>query len=303
MDHTSLKNKFKQRDRVIRFVSKNGKFRISMIKATNICRTAQDKHELHFVAASLLSRQLMAASLLSSFLKGEERITIESESDGPIGKIYAEAIHLGEVRGFVKINHLEKLDNLAKIDDAVGLGLFKVSKVLYDHPTPVQGIVPLDRGDVTSDLSSYLAQSDQIASYVGLDVKLDDEGNISKAAGILAQALPGTSEQESEVFFSSLKNIKSISEILCDSELALHEVGENLINHPVELVKNLQVDFFCRCNKDKFLNQLVLIGADEIKEMQKDNNNELVCNYCNSKYYIEKEDFEKLITNIQAKLN
>lgn len=68
-----------------------------------------------------------------------------------------------------------------------------------------------------------------------------------------------------------------------------------------ELSRQL-VDFFCRCTKDRFLNALSMLNYEDLKEM-KGESQEIVCQYCNNKENISKEEIAELITAAKAKLN
>ena len=81
------------------------------------------------------------------------------------------------------------------------------------------------------------------------------------------------------------------------------QILKEILPFEFKIVKSTLIDFFCRCNKDTFLNKLITLGIDEIKSMKENNHNELVCQFCNNKYNIEDQDFENLIQNIQAKNN
>ena len=51
------------------------------------------------------------------------------------------------------------------------------------------------------------------------------------------------------------------------------------------------------------MDKLVTLGVNELKGMQKDKNNKLVCQYCNETYTLEDEDFKKIINDASAKSN
>ena len=82
--------------------------------------------------------------------------------------------------------------------DFLGLGLIKVSKVLYNKPEPTQGIIELVKGDISTDIAFYFTQSEQIPTSLILDVALDEKGNITNSGGIMIQALPGATEEDLE---------------------------------------------------------------------------------------------------------
>lgn len=301
-----LKKKFEQRDRVIRIVSKNAAFRAVAIRNTLCVQTAQKTHNLEHIPAFLLARAITAASMISAFLKGEERVILEINSKGIINRVYAEAMQVGECRGFINFSpnyfNSEFTEKITKIGDILGLGTLKVSRILYNKTEPIVGIVPLINGDISSDIAYYFAQSEQINSAVILDVDFDDDGKIINSGGILVQAMPGAVQEELDNVVSALSNINSFCAEL-NAEKSLEDILNRILPFEFDIVKNKQVDFFCRCNIQNFIARLMLIGIDEIEDMQKQGQNELVCQYCNKHYYLRDVDFKNIIGQLKAQQN
>lgn len=296
-DNKSKIKEIKLADRVLSLISKDGKFRAGVIKSSNLSRIAQSNHKLPPIQASLLSRLLTGASLMAAFLKGEERIILEVTGSHSIKKIFAEAIQVGEVRGFVEYesNHHDN----SSISDFLGNGLFKVSKILYNKAEPIVGIVELKKGDISSDLAYYFQKSEQIPTAVFLDVSLDDHGIIEHAGGFLIQALPGSSDKEISELYHTLKKSPKITELF-SNEMNIEDVTRVLIPFDYEILKNYRVDFYCRCSKEKFVSKLLTLGIDEIKMMKNNNHNEMICIYCNKHYYLDEQDFTNLINELKA---
>ena len=92
---------------------------------------------------------MTGATLMASFLKGEERIVVTADGDGQVKSVYAEALHAGEVRGYSNLNG----DKSEEANSPLGDGILKVQRILYGKQEPVTGIVELRKGDVTSDMS------------------------------------------------------------------------------------------------------------------------------------------------------
>jgi molecular chaperone Hsp33 len=292
----SLRKQFKTRDRVTRVLTKDGFFRAAALHNTHVVQTAEAKHELEPLAAVLLGRLLSAATLLASFLKSEERIILEAMGAGPLKRIYAEAMELGEVRGYAQ-------EPLAAIDwskpnttlgDALGAGLLRVVKILYTEREPIEGIVELRYGDISSDVAFYLTQSEQIPSALILDVSLNNEGKVDSSAGILVQAMPGASKEAIERVLENMRQLTPLT-TLSKNEYSSEDMLRMILPDEFDVLNTTQVDFFCRCSKERFINALVTLEKDEIRDMQERQQNELVCRYCNSKYYLEPEDFEQLL--------
>jgi molecular chaperone Hsp33 len=302
MDKAQLEKLYRERDRAVRVLSKNGKFRAVGIKNTISALTAQKRHNLPYLAAFLMARTMSAASSLAMFLKGDERIVVEAEGNGPISRVLAEAIQVGEVRGFVNLAADANDRKINDLSDALGLGLFKVTRYIYNNNEPVQGVIPLQGGDIASDLSYYYHQSEQIPSAVILDVTFDEEGWIKQSGGIIVQSMPGATDEDNQMLYEALIKIQSLSDYF-EKGMTPLDMMKEILPFEFELVKSSQIDFYCRCSKENFLGKLKTIGLEEIQDMKKVGDNELTCHYCNEKYTIEEDDFAKLIAELQATQN
>jgi molecular chaperone Hsp33 len=289
-------------DRVVSALSENGHFRISCVKNSRTTRTAQEKHEQPIQTAYYLAKAMSATSLMAAFFKGEERVSIEINGNGIISRLFAEAMSLGEVRGYVDID-AEKYQHQANdASDYLGIGLLRVSRVLYDKPEPIVGVVELQHGDISSDLAYYYQSSEQVPTAVLLDCDFDENGIIRDSAGLMVQAMPGATEEEIAELVSELQKVESLTKYLRD-ELTPDKIIKEIVPFDVTILKSNRVDFFCRCSKDRFINKMHTLDIEEIKDMQKTGQDELVCRYCNTKYKMDNSDFETLISEIQAQKN
>jgi molecular chaperone Hsp33 len=161
----SFKEEFKFKDRLIKGIETGGRFKISVVKTTDVVQTAKVNHGLSMLNTVLLGRTLTAAMLLASELKGEERIKIRLEGSGPAGSITAEANRAGEIRGYVQNPEVELdySDNKTEIGDGIGVGLLVVSKTLYNEAEPRTSSIEIIKGDILSDMAHYMVQSEQVS--------------------------------------------------------------------------------------------------------------------------------------------
>lgn len=302
MNKKDILDQIKLRDRITTLIDENKYFRVSAIKNTLAVQLAQKKHELPLTPAFFLARMLTASSLAASFLKGEERIILETDSNGSIGKIYAEAMQNGECRGFVRFD--DNIENFShgNLGEVLGIGILKVSKILYNESAPVEGIVELVRSDIETDLAYYYTQSEQVPTAVKLDVSFDDKGRIKHSGGIIVQAMPGAPQEEIEKIHDTLRDMGAFSDYL-KKGMTPDKIVNEVLPFEFEILKSKQLDFFCRCSKESYLKKLITFGAKELKSMKQQGHNELVCQYCNSKYHIEEEDFDELLKEIEIKNN
>ena len=295
---------FQFKDRLIKGITEDGNFKISVIKTTDLVKEAKERHGLSLLTTVLLGKALTATMLLASELKKEERIQLRMDGNGPVGSIVAEANSLGEVRGYVN-NPAAELDYSkpdVSISDGIGLGILTFTKTLYNEAEPRTSAIELVRGDVNSDVAQYLAQSEQIPSAVILDVGISEEGEVTEAGGILLQRLPGAPEGQIDMLQERLGSFPPVDQLLSEGEY-IDKIMKMAVS-PIK-VKELSrqlVDFFCRCNKDRFLDALAMLSYDDLKDMEGEGQ-EVVCHYRNNREFISKEEISTLITEAKAKLN
>ncbi len=290
------------RDRLLRAITQNGHYRISIVKTTEIVRTAREKHGLSLLSSVLLGRALTGALLLASGLKGEERIQLRMEGNGPLGSVMAEATSHGEVRGYVS-NPLAELDfdDKRSLGDGIGVGVLTVSKSLYNRSRPVTGTVALVRGNVNEDLAHYLLQSEQVPSAVSLDVAIDEKGGIAEAGGVLVQAMPGATQKETVHLEENVRTMPMLGSQFADGYL--DEVLNNVTGGmEVKQLDRYPVDFFCRCSRERFKRSLALLHPDELLAMKGDTE-ELICHYCSKKYVFTREEIDAIAQKAKIRQN
>lgn len=301
MNNEEIKKRLKERDRCVRALTKDGKFRIISIKSSTTARTAQIKHNLEPIPAAFLARALSSAMMMASLQKEDERVIIDVDTNGPINKLSAEAIQTGEVRGFC-FHSVPLPVELKSMSDYLGEGLLRVIKILHNRSEPLTSVIPLQKSDITTDMAYYFALSEQISSAVLLDVEFDDDGLIIQSGGFIVQAMPGATTSEISFVMDSIEKAKKLTNYY---EQGLHpeQIIKEILDIDFDVLKIIPVDFFCRCSKDNFLDKIKTLDVQEIIDMKEKKQNELVCRYCNNKYYIEEQDFDKLLLEKKAVSN
>ena len=297
-----IKKSLLLRDRVLKVLSKDGHYRVVCVKNSKTAFTAQNNHNLDSVPAIWMARMLSGATLAAALLKGEERVTLEVDGNGQISKIFAEAMQTGEVRGFMQTKDPSGNINLDKVEDLLGIGLLRFTKILYNKAEPVQGVVHLQTGDITTDLTYYYQQSEQIPTAIILDCKMTDEGIVSQSGGLMIQVMPGYSDAQLLDLYESINSLKSLTDYFEDGLNPLQCLKE-ILPFEFDVLSSTPVDFFCRCSKENFISKLMTLGKDEIIDMERKNHNEIICQYCNKHYYLTASDFKTLTTELIAKNN
>jgi len=298
------KKEFEWKDRIIKGIGTKGDFKISVVKITDVLKSARKRHQLSLLSTVLLGRAMAGVMLLASEMKGEERLQLRLEGSGPVGYVIAEANSVGEVRGYVG-NPKAKLDyekSGVSVGSGLGIGLLSLQKTLYNEADKRTSTIELVNGDVTSDLAHYLVQSEQVESAIKLDVGIGKNGEITHAGGLLVQRLPYAIPETIEKLQKHLVEFDQIDELLNHGNY-IDDIME-LAAGPMD-VKELTrypVHFFCRCNKKRFKDALAMIDYEELKDME-DEGQELVCHFCNETYHVTKDELEDIAMLAKAKMN
>lgn len=298
------KEEFQFRDRLIKGIESDGRFKISVVKTTEVVRTAQKSHGLSLLNTILLGRTLTVAMLLASELKGEERIHIKLEGNGPVGRIVAEANRVGEVRGYVQNpgTELDYSDKNVSIGNGIGIGLLTVSKTLYNEAEPQTSSIEIVSGDIESDIAHYMVQSEQVPSAFKLDVSLNDDGTVRQAGGLLIQRLPGADPEMMITLEETLTKLPVVSSLLDQGDYIDVIMEKATTPFSVKELDRLPVHFFCRCNTENFKSALTLLSYDDLRELQ-DEDQEMVCHFCSKKHIVKKNEINKIAESVRARMN
>lgn len=288
----------KFRDRMISVMTNDGAYRIAIVKADEVCRTAQKNHSYNPLETLILSELMVCALLVSAHLKGEERIILRLDS--PIGYVkqaLAEVNATGEVRGYIHTRDIieENLDKSRPLWNSIADCLLHSTKILYNNASPVTGTVEVINSSLAETLAHYFSVSEQTASAARISVTLAGDFHIQHAMGYLIQKMPGADGQGDNHLEKNLLLTPSFSELL-DQGYYLDDMLKILLRgYPYSESWRRAVDFFCRCSKEKFMEKLLLLNRDDLLSMQSHGTQELVCQYCSATYHVAPEELAKLI--------
>ncbi|MBO0448323.1 Hsp33 family molecular chaperone HslO [Enterococcus sp. MJM12] len=286
-------------DYLIKALAYGGLVRAYAVDATKTVTEAQKRHDTWNTSSAALGRTLVGSLLLGATLKGDDKLTVKVEGDGPAGAIVVDSNGYGDVKSYIKNPHLSlPLNEAGKIDvrGAVGTkGMFTVIKDL-GLKEPFSGQTPLVSGELGEDFTYYLAVSEQIPSAVGLSVLVDTDDSIKTAGGFMLQMMPGATDEIITAIETNLANMPRVSDLL-DAGKKPEEILDALLpDTDLMILEEKTVQFKCDCSKDKFAEAIIALGPDEIKAMiDEDHGAEAVCAFCGNKYEYTEKDLEALM--------
>lgn len=285
-------------DYLVKALAYEGFVRAYAVNATETIAEAQRRHDTWNTSSAALGRTMIGALMLGATLKGEDKMTVKIEGNGPAGAIVVDSNGKGEVKGYIKNPHISlPLNEVGKIDvrGAVGTeGMFTVIKDL-GLKEPFSGQTPIVSGEIGEDFTYYLAVSEQIPSAVGVSVLVDTDDSIKTAGGFMIQIMPGASDEIIDQIEARLKETARISTLLDEGQTPEEILQKLLATDDVEFLETMSVQFKCDCSKEKFASAIITLGSEQIQELiDQDHGAEAVCAFCNNKYEYSEADLYEL---------
>lgn len=285
-------------DHLIRVVSPDGLFRGAAAVTTNLVRTICEKQQTDYTATVALGRLLTGGALLGCLLKGQQRLALSVEGNGPLKKLSVEADAQGNIRGMIRnpIADLPPLNDRFDVAGAVGkAGFLHVWKDL-GLKNPYQSMVQLQTSEIAEDLAWYLTNSEQVPSSIGLGVELNRQGAVSVAGGFLVQSLPPGDAQQIEALSDRIKGLPPTTTMLKQGLTPREILVKIFANSDFHVEHETPLQFFCPCSREQIEQMLIGLGVDELLALQQqDGPAEVVCEYCRTVYRFDTEQLDALI--------
>lgn len=278
--------------KILRALSKDKNIAIFIMDSTDIVEYARKIHNLPPIPAAALGRLLTATSMMGVMLKGENHsVSVQISCSGVLKGLVAVSDSKGNVKGYVKNKEvLTEIDERGKLNvkGAIGEGTLTVIKDL-GLKEPYIGQIELVSGEIAEDITHYFALSEQIPSAVALGVLIDRDESIKSAGGFIIQVLPDTDEDVILEFEQKLKKFSNISSVL--ENKSIEEIVKELFGRiEYEVLARYQPVYKCDCSKEKVESIIPLLKDEEIS----DDTIEIVCSFCQKKYYFSKEEAFKI---------
>ena len=275
------------------------------VDTTDIVNVAEGYHKTSAVVTAALGRLLTATCMMGNMLKGkDDSITVRVVGEGAIGNIVAASDSEGNVRGYVTNPVVElPLNDKGKLDvgGAVGNGTLYVIKDL-GMKEPYVGQVPLTTGEIAEDITAYYAISEQIPTVCALGVLVNPDLTVKSAGGFIIQLLPGAIDSDIEKLESAVKELQPVTTMLSQGQTPEDILAKALKNFEYEVLYEQQVEYKCKCSRERTEKAIASIGNDDLLEMANDTKNtEVTCHFCDKSYIFTPEEIRKILTEKNKK--
>ena len=302
--------------KVLTAMDKSGSFRVYLTISTDMVEEARKIHQTTPLATAGLGRVLTGAGLMALLLKNDsDKLTVQFKGEGPAKQILATAYADGRVKGYIANPNVDlplREDHHLDVGGSLGIGELTVIKDLGMRE-PYVGKIALVTGEIADDLTAYYFISEQQNSSVALGVKIDRDCSVLCAGGMIIQMLPGFAEASVDALEAMLAEMEPLTTII--ERVMAKGVGKS----EEGLVSDLMDDIFkgmpeeyqlnkldmkemhweCDCCEERLEQVLMTIGAQDLKTIiEEDGQAELVCQFCESKYFFDKEHLLRIYDQV-----
>jgi molecular chaperone Hsp33 len=298
------------RDEVRRFIVENRPVRGHWVRLEGAWRELRAHRDYPQPVRELLGQAVAASVLLAATLKFRGQLTLQLQGNGAVSLLVAQCTHDYRLRAVARFDaatvsalsgngatasgELSPEAASRVFRELVGSeGRLAVTVEAQERSMRYQGVVPLSGDSLAGSLEAYFVRSEQLPTRVLLAA--DGE----RGAGVLVQKLPqeasSDESQMSEIWEQAERGIERLSAqdlLQCPVEELL---GRGFAAHDMRLFRGSPVQFECRCSHGRVTSLLRALGADEVRDVLREQGAVTVtCEFCHRPYRFEEGDVEAI---------
>jgi molecular chaperone Hsp33 len=287
-------------DEVRRFIVENRPVRGHWVRLEGAWRELRAHKEYPEPVRELLGQAVAASVLLAATLKFNGTLTLQLQGNGAVKLLVAQCTHDYRLRAVANFDEVAVEALIAESQSGAAFrrlvgteGRVVVTIESEEKNTRYQGIVPLTGASLADSLETYFASSEQLPTRVLLAA--DGE----RGVGFLVQKLPDPAHADESDMKEIWEDAQRGVERLSTTDLLLRPVEELLergfATQDMRLFKGTPVQFECRCSQGRVSSLLRALGADEVRDVLKEQGAVTVtCEFCHRPYRFDAVDVEAL---------
>jgi len=277
-------------DVLIHALAAEGAVRVLATEVSDAAETGRRSHGLGRDASVLLAEGSVATTLLSAYLKGDERVLLQIQLERPraafLGDVGADGtLRLRLTPADVRIPADHRLDGIL-----LAIKSDSDREVYRGHST-------IDHSTLEQALRDHLATSNQVDVVLRIGTRLDEAGQVAFAGGLLVERLPEDPEQpslEREAFLDRFSSLER-----ADVEALMVELASGgLAGGEAVVLEHRPVSWCCRCSLERVESMLVGLGREELQSLAAEQGEaEVTCHFCNTTYRVDGDRLDELIAS------
>ena len=281
--------------RLIRGTSKNARFFIA--DTTDIVQEAATIHKYDKYSIEVFGKFCTLAVLMGATLKGEDKLTIRTDTEGYIKNIVVNSDASGNIKGYLANTDAENVEHLGK-------GMMRIIKDM-GLKEPYVAITDIDYTNLPNDISAFFYNSEQVPTVISIASQCTNDGKILCAGAFMVQLLPNADESFITKLEQKVQAIRPMNELMLGG-MTLEQIANLLYDdmdteddslvEEFEILENKEVRYQCDCNSDRFYRGILTLGKDDLKHIfEEEKEIEAECQFCGKRYKFLEKDFEEVL--------
>ena len=271
------------KDRIIRATGKKTPFRLIVVDLTETMNEIGRHHNAKGFALKLLAENSIASIFLSAGLKFAGTVSYTTTFGGEITKIQTDSTPMGLVRAMIPQAELQAI---GANEPALVPQHVQVVKLNEQGKRVHESIIEAPSVSVGQNLATYLLQSEQIRSAVGIEAQYNaqDPSILDYAAGFYIEAFPDLEDKDINLIEVIVQNLPKFCDMYkADKGFDLDELLDQLRGpYDIEVVREIDPKPFCPCSKDRMLATLATLPRNRPEAILPVQQGPHACYTCNA---------------------
>ena len=284
------------KDRIIRATGKKTPFRLVVVDLTATMNEIGKFHNAQGFALKLLAENSIASIFLSASLKFPGTVSLTTRFSGEITRIQSDSTPQGLVRAMIPQPELEAVggNEPALLPQSVNVvKLNELGKRVHES------IIEAPSVSMGQNLATYLLQSEQIRSAVGIEAAFnkEDPSKLDYATGFYIEAFPDLEDKDINLIEVIVQNLPKFKDMNTPEGYNLDELLDQLRGpYEIDIVKEIDPKPYCPCSRERTVATLATLPLKDLKELEAEGKDlEVICDFCRTKYQVTVEDLKTII--------
>jgi len=277
-------------DRVLRALTDDGSFRVIVIRSTDTAQGAIRAQKAVGPTAKRFGELLTGAVLVRETMSPDNRVQVVIKGAGGNGTLVADAHPDGLTRGLVQV----KSGHFELGDDAI----LQVVRSLAQGQLHQGVVLAQSANGLSGALTSYMLESEQIISAIGVSCLMgNDEDAVKSAGGYIVQILPEVGAEALQIMTTKLESLRPPDVMLADAKGDPEKLMAELLDGlAYTKVNESPVHYGCPCDLYRVLGALATLGAEEVRRViATEEVLDVGCDYCGKHYAIQPSQLRGLL--------
>ena len=284
------------KDRIIRATGKKTPFRLVVVDLTATMNEIGKFHNAQGFALKLLAENSIASIFLSASLNFPGTVSLTTRFSGEITRIQSDSTPQGLVRAMIPQPELEAVggNEPALLPQSVSVvKLNELGKRVHES------IIEAPSVSMGQNLATYLLQSEQIRSAVGIEAAFnkEDPSKLDYAAGFYIEAFPDLEDKDINLIEVIVQNLPKFKDMNTPEGYNLDELLDQLRGpYEIDIVKEIDPKPYCPCSRERTVATLATLPLKDLKELEAEGKDlEVICDFCRTKYQVTVADLRDII--------